>query len=44
MNCHFSHQLALSFGFPHGFRNKEDSSQSSRNIVMFMHGINNKNC
>lgn len=39
--CHISHQLALSFRFTHGFGSKENFSQSSRNIGMFMDGINN---
>lgn len=42
-DCCFSHQLALSFEYTHGFRRRENVSLSSRNVVMFMHGANNKN-
>lgn len=42
-DCRFSHQLALSFEYTHGFGSRENISLSSRNVGMFMHGVNNKN-
>lgn len=35
----FSHQLALGFGFTHGYRSKENFSQSTGNVNMELNKI-----